>query len=236
MPIVRATGGESTGRFPRPVRTAYGPGMVTMSMNKAIHGAFRRDLTRLLDALGRFQDGDSTRAAQLGTAWDNFDAQLTDHHEGEHAIAWPALARIGVSQEVLDQMDAEHDRMADALAKARGAMNAFRTTGTGTDAATARAAVEHLQAVTVEHLDHEEAEIEDVYLANADGPEMKAMGKQFAKVSPAKGGRFFAWVTDGATPEEMAAITGNVPKPVLAIISGIFGRGYRRDVAPVWRR
>jgi len=64
---------------------------------------------------------------------------------------------------------------------------------------------------------------------------MKAMGKQFAKVSPAKGGRFFAWVTDGASPEEMAAITDNVPKPVLAIMSGIFGRGYRRDVAPVWR-
>lgn len=216
--------------------TAYGPGMATMSMNKAIHGAFRRDLARLLDALARFTDGDSARAAELGTAWDNFDAQLTDHHEGEHAIAWPSLARIGVSQEVLAQMDAEHERMADALAKARGAMSTFRTTGTAADATAARAEVAHLQAVTEEHLDHEESEIEDVYLANADGPEMKAMGKQFAKVSPAKGGRFFAWVTDGASREEMAAITGNVPKPVLAIISGIFGRGYRRDVAPVWRR
>ena len=40
---------------------------------------------------------------------------------------------------------------------------------------------------------------------------------------------------DGATPEEMDTITGNVPKPVLAIISGIWGRSYRRDVAPAWR-
>lgn len=209
--------------------------MATMSMNKVIHGAFRRDLARFLDALDRYAGGDRARAAQLGTAWDNFDAQLTDHHEGEHEIAWPSLARIGVSQETLVQMDAEHERMADALAKARGAMNAFRTTGTTADAETARSAIAHLQAVTVEHLDHEEAELEDVYLANADGPEMKAMGKQFAKVSPAKGGRFFAWLTDGATPEEMAAITHDVPKPVLTIIGGIFGRGYRRDVASVWR-
>lgn len=209
--------------------------MATMSMNKVIHAAFRRDLARLLDALDRYAGGDRVRAARLGVAWDNFDAQLTDHHEGEHEIAWPSLARIGVSQETLAQMDAEHEKMADALTSARDAMTTFRTTGTAADAGTARSTIEHLQAVTVAHLDHEEAELEDVYLANADGPEMKAMGKQFAKVSPAKGGRFFAWVTDGATPEEMAAITDSVPKPVLAVIGGIFGRGYRRDVASVWR-
>jgi hypothetical protein len=209
--------------------------MATMSMNKAIHGAFRRDLTRFLDALARFGDGDQARAAQLGRAWDNFDAQLTDHHEGEHEIAWPALMKIGVTRETIAQMDAEHERMAAALATTRSAMAAFRASGSAADAQAARAAVEHLQAVTVEHLDHEEGQIESVYLSHAEGPEMKAMGKQFAKVSPAKGGRFFAWVTDGATPEEMATITGNVPKPVLAIISGIWGRSYRRDVAPAWR-
>jgi hemerythrin-like domain-containing protein len=209
--------------------------MATMSMNKAIHGAFRRDLTRFLDALARFGDGDQARAAQLGRAWDNFDAQLTDHHEGEHEIAWPALMKIGVTRETIAQMDAEHERMAAALATTRSAMAAFRASGSAADAQAARAAVEHLQAVTVEHLDHEEGQIESVYLSHAEGPEMKAMGKQFAKVSPAKGGRFFAWVTDGATPEEMATITGNVPKPVLAIIGGIWGRSYRRDVAPAWR-
>jgi hypothetical protein len=159
-----------------------------MSMNKVIHGAFRRDLSRFQDALGRFRDGDTARAAQLGTAWDNFDAQLTIHHEGEHDIAWPALAKIGISTETLAQMDSEHERMADALATARGAMNTFRTTGTAPDAAAARSAVEHLRTVTFAHLDHEESATEDVYLANADGPEMKAMGKQFGKVSPAKGG------------------------------------------------
>jgi hemerythrin-like domain-containing protein len=209
--------------------------MATMSMNKVIHAAFRRDLQRFLDALAAFRDGDSARAAQLGTAWDNFDTQLTDHHEGEHEIAWPALASVGVSQETIDQMDAEHDRMTEALTATRGTMTTFRTTATGADAAAARASFERLRDVTVEHLDHEEAELEPVYQANADGPEIKAMGKKFAKVSPAKGGRFFAWVTDGASAEEMAAITGSIPKPVLMIISGIFGRGYRRDVASVWR-
>jgi len=208
--------------------------MAQMSMNKVIHAAFRRDLQRFLDALAAFRDGDRARAAQLGKAWDNFDAQLTDHHEGEHEIAWPAMRSIGVTDELLAVFDEEHERMAQALAATRAAMATFRASATGADATAARAAMEHLQAVAVAHLDHEEREIEPLYLQHADGPEMKAMGKKFAKVSPSKGGTFFAWVTDGAGADEMAALTASVPKPVLTVV-GLFGRGYRRDVAPVWR-
>ena len=102
----------------------YSPAMGEMSMNKAIHGAFRRDLDRFITALGTFQPGDRARAAQLATAWANFDDQLTHHHEGEHQIAWPALHAVGVSTELLDAMDAEHDTMAAALAETRVAMAA----------------------------------------------------------------------------------------------------------------
>jgi hemerythrin-like domain-containing protein len=209
--------------------------MGEMSMNKAIHAAFRRDLARFADALGRFPAGDRGRAEQLATAWANFDNQLTRHHEGEHEIAWPALESIGVTRAVLTQMDAEHDTMAAALAKARDAMAALRRTASAEDASAALAAIQELQRVTVQHMDHEEAEIEPAYLTNKDSAEMKAMGRQFAKVGPAEGGTFFAWVLDGAGPDESAAITGTVPKPVLAIISGLFGRSYRKNVAPVWR-
>ena len=114
-------------------------------------------------------------------------------------------------------------------------MTRLRTSASADDAAAAKAAFEQLRTVTVQHLDHEEAEVEDVYVTNVDSPVVKEMGKQFAKVSPARGGRFFAWVLDGATPEERAAATGNVPGPVLAVIGGVFGRGYRRNIAPVWR-
>jgi hypothetical protein len=89
--------------------------------------------------------------------------------------------------------------------------------------------------VTVAHLDHEEGEIEEIYLAKQDTPELKAMGKAFGKVSPTRGGRFFAWLLDGASPEERQTVTRAVPGPVITIIGGIFGRGYRRNVAPVWR-
>src|SRR6188508_1888632 len=96
--------------------------MAEMSMNRVIHAAVRRDLDRFIAALSAFPAGDTERARQLGVAWENFDDQLTYHHEGEHETAWPALEAVGVSRELLSTMDAEHEAMATALAAARAAM------------------------------------------------------------------------------------------------------------------
>jgi len=206
-----------------------------MSMNKVIHRAVRRDLRRFLDATARFPAGNQARAEELAKAWDNFHFELTYHHEGEHETAWPALQAVGVSPELLTTLDAEHDAMAAALTETASAMGGLRASASAEDAAAARASFERLQEVTVAHLDHEEAELEPVYQANRDSPEIKEMGKKFSKVSPARAGRYFAWLTDGAGPEEMSSIRATVPGPVLTIISGVFGRGYRREIAPVWR-
>jgi hypothetical protein len=210
--------------------------MTEMSMNRVIHGAFRRDLDRFVTALDSFPPGDQRRADGLNTAWANFDDQLTYHHEGEHETAWPALQKVGVSPDLLAAMDAEHDTMADALAVARAAMAELVRTPGREQADSARAAFANLRTVTVAHLDHEEAELEQVYLDHKDDPAIVEMGKKFAKVGPARGGRFLAWLLDGASPDERAALARAVPGPVLSGVAGIFGRGYRRDVAPVWSR
>src|SRR5215207_6067196 len=132
--------------------------MAGMSMNRAIHGAVRRDLTRFITALEAFRPGDASRAQQLSRAWANFDDQLTHHHEGEHRIAWPALQKVGVALEL--------------LTRSPGAPEASAALG----------AMQNLRQVTVAHLEHEEAEIEPVYLANREAPQIKAMAKEFAKV------------------------------------------------------
>jgi hypothetical protein len=207
-----------------------------MSMNKVIHAAVRRDLDRFRTALDAFRDGDRGRAAGLLRAWTNFDAQLTEHQEGEHEIAWPAMRAIGISGSTIDSFDAEHEAMAADLATTRAAMAKLGSTATRADADAAAAAMERLQTTTVTHLDHEEAETETALTQQHDDPAMKEMGKQFGRrVGMPRAGIFFAWVQDGATPAEKSALRQSVPGPVLAIIGGVFGRPYRKEIAPVWR-
>jgi hemerythrin-like domain-containing protein len=207
-----------------------------MSMNKTIHRAVRRDLARFRDALDAFRDGDRERAAALYRAWENFDDQLTDHHQGEHAVAWPALSAIGIAGSTIDTFDVEHEAMAADLATAGDAMARLRASASRSDADVAAAAMQRLQVTTLTHLDHEEAETEEPLTQKEGDPALKQMSRQFTRrSSPAKAGTFFAWMQDGATEEEMFALRANVPRPVLMLLSGLFGRRYRKEVATVWR-
>ena len=208
--------------------------MAEMSMNKAIHGAFRRDLGRFTRALESFKPGDADRSARLAAAWTQLDDQFTRHHTGEHEIAWPALTAVGVSPELLATFDNEHDAMAAALTETNKAFTGLERNPEQEQIQAARDAVRQLESVVVPHLDHEEKELEPVYFAKKDTPEIKAMGRAFGKVGPAAGGQFFAWLTDGASPDELAAIKASVPGPVLTIMSGVWGRSYRKNIASVW--
>ena len=208
----------------------------TISMNRLIHGAVRRDLARFLDALAAFPDGDQARAVHLGRAWDFFRGELDYHHRGEHAIAWPALRQVGVDDALLAQMDAEHDKLAAALAGAGDTMCALEQTPTKAAAGDAHTAMATLTDVAEEHLTHEERDVDSVYVANRNSPAMKEMGRKFSRDrKAAEAGNFFAWLQNGASAEERAALRAEVPPPVVAILSRVLGRRYRSQVAPVWR-
>jgi hemerythrin-like domain-containing protein len=210
--------------------------MAEMSMNRLIHHALRRDLARFDNALATFSDGDAVRARQLATAWANFEQQLTWHHTGEHNIAWPTLREVGVSNDLIAQWDAEHERLAAALKATSDAMQILQRTPSAANAAAAREAVSTLQSVATEHLDNEEAALEPVYLRQKGDPRMKAMGRRFGRdLKPPAAGTFIMWLQDGATSEEKAALRREIPGPIVTIVGGVFGGTYRHTVAPVWR-
>jgi hypothetical protein len=207
-----------------------------ISMNKVIHAALSRTLDRFSDALASFPDGDAARARELATAWQFFYGQFTTHHTGEHAFAWPALREVGVSGELLDQLDAEHDKIAAGLSAAGQAISTLVAAPTSASAAAAHERIKELSAVAAEHLRHEEAELEPVYWDKRDTPQIKEMGRKFSRdMGISEAGSFFAWLQDGATPEQNAALRANVPAPVVTILTAVRGGNYRRTIAPVWR-
>ena len=207
----------------------------TMSMNRVIHAAVRRDLDRLARALTTAPDGDTARARDLQRAYANLHGQLKHHHEQEDRHVFPALGRFGVDTALLEDMDEEHHAMSDALTATAAAMGTYAASGSAADAATARLSVDETRFVVDRHLRHEEGELEPLVEPHLESAEWKQVEKDLRKMPPTAAGRFFAWITDGMGPEERSYLRSTVPPPVLALLSRVFGRQYHREVAPVWR-
>ena len=142
-----------------------------MTMNRVIHAAVRRDLTRLESALDAAPDGDRARARQLATAYANLHRELKHHHEGEDNNVFPFLARVEGATELVQVMEAEHQAMSDALAEAGTAMTAYASTGSASDAHAARDTLLRAHEVVERHLHHEETELEPLMLPHLEKPE-----------------------------------------------------------------
>jgi hypothetical protein len=205
------------------------------TMNTVIHAAFRRDLDRFDRALDGFH-GSPQRADELGRAWDNLATQLRNHHEDEEALFWPALVRLSADETLVGDLDGEHARMLMALDAATAAMQTFRADPSAATAATARTSIGNLRVVLVEHLDHEERDLEPLAAQHRKSPEIRAAQQQVRKRHKGSAGTFFAWLSDGADADTTAILKSEVPAPVLFLLNRLGGRGYRRTVGSVWSR
>ena len=207
----------------------------TMTMNRVIHEAVRRDLARLESALAATQDGDLARAGQLERAYANLHRELTQHHEGEDQNVFPYLASVGVPPDLLTVMDDEHHAMAEALGETRQAMAAYASSGSAGDAERARTSVVRTRDVVDRHLDHEERELEPLLAPHMQSAEWKTVEKKLRPRSVVVSGKFLAWIQDGMSNEGRAYLRATIPPPVTAVLGRVAGRAYHREVAPVWR-
>src|SRR4051812_45925566 len=105
-----------------------------IGMLLAIHGAIRRDLARLAQAVGVLADPNvsaadrAAGAAGLASYWTCFAQQLHHHHVIEDREIWPYLrGALGArSGQVLDAMEAEHGAIDAAQASAQKAVDVLR--------------------------------------------------------------------------------------------------------------
>jgi hemerythrin-like domain-containing protein len=205
------------------------------SMNTVIHAAFRRDLARFDRALESIPSGSRTRAAQLGTAWDNLEGQLHHHHQDEETIFWPVMRELGADDALVDELDGEHKQMLAALDSATVAMTALRQDPTTVNIAAAREGIADLRDVVETHLSHEERDLEPFGEQHHDAPQMKAAQTAVRKAHKGGVGTFFTWLLDGADADAVAGLRREVPAPVLRVVVAVAGRDYRREVGSVWR-
>jgi hypothetical protein len=108
----------TTQKLPGTDAARHGTGDADLTIMLAAHDAFRRDLTRLARAAGTAND--PARRRPVAAGWELFKRELHLHHTAEDEIIWPALRdRLEHSQaalSVLDEMEAEHERIDPLLA------------------------------------------------------------------------------------------------------------------------
>ena len=208
---------------------------VPLSMNRIIHAAVRRDVSRTEQALRTMTVGDTARAEQVRTAWHNLVRELTHHHEAEDANIWPFLEGRGFDRSLLADMESEHAAMKHALGSASSAIDSVVARPTAAAAAAAADAVATCSRVVDAHLDHEERDIEPIAAALEDDPEWRAMAKGLRPASIVDAANALAWMQDGAGERERSSLRSHVPAPVVSLLTLLLARRYRREVAPAWR-
>ena len=115
------------------------------SMNVIIHGAFKRDMARFENALARFPAGSTSRAAELGRAWQFLTTELHHHHESEETHFFEVFRALGGTDRLLTELKGEHADMLRALDAADMAMRTLRDDPSADHAAAALTAVTALR-------------------------------------------------------------------------------------------
>jgi len=220
----------TTQKLPGSDAARHGTGEADLTIMLGAHAAFRRDLVRLARAAAFADLPDPARRASVQAGWETFKRQLHLHHTAEDAIVWPALrqrlAHSEHAQSVLDAMEAEHAQIDPLLAAVDDAFADGGRRGLGDR-------VGSLTTSLTAHLTHEEHDGLPLIGVALTAAEWRGVGFKIARQSGlSEAGEMFAWIADGADPDQAAAAIGTLPAPARLIYRGIWKPRYRRT--PRW--
>jgi iron-sulfur cluster repair protein YtfE (RIC family) len=192
----------------------------------AIHDAMRRDSVRLPRVVAR---ADSPAAWGALRRWfDRFEHAIVHHHQREDTIVWPELvAREAAFALELDQLEADHHALDDAMATVRTTLAAESVAG-AIDAADVLADLLH------DHLAREEAAAFPALARCFTAEEYGEVERRLQEGGSLRDLAFEApWVLDGLPAERASALLATIPLPLRIAYRLAFLPAYRRTAAPL---
>jgi hemerythrin-like domain-containing protein len=194
-------------------------------MNTNLHSAFKREILRLRDGLRKADLSDAKATEGLARRYKFFSVTLHHHHEGEDTFLWPNVRPKANPQEslVLDAMEAEHGALASVL---DAVDEEFKNLSVKSDKDHIAARLDELGAVLSGHTQHEEREGVPIVQKYIEEDDFKAFVK-FSRHSE-DASLVLPWVSDGATPTEVASTWGMIPAPVRLFVKPMLTRKYTK--------
>ena len=202
---------------------------------RVIHRVFRRELTALPGLVRRAPAGDTARAQIVGQHAEFVLAGLQLHHEGEDENLWPLLLeRAAPSTELIQTMQAQHERVHEAVDTATGLLESWRRTPTSELGEELATAVEQLNGALFEHLDAEEAEILPLAEEHVSVAEWARLGEHGRDSTPrSQLPIMFGAILEEANPSEKAHMMLLLPPPIRLLMKTLGARRYRRYIGQV---
>jgi Hemerythrin HHE cation binding domain len=221
----------TTQNLPGSDAARHGTGDADLTIMLASHNAFRRDLVNLARA-AKFADlPDPARRRAVSAGWETFKRQLHMHHSAEDELIWPALReRLSHSENalsVLDEMEAEHGLIDPMLA----AVDLELGVAGDDQPRSGRAgdAVDVLVGTLTGHLTHEERDALPLIGVALTAAEWRGVGLKIARKNGlSSGSEMFAWMLEGAEPDQVRAALGQLPPPVRLLYRRIWKPRYSR--------
>lgn len=195
------------------------------AMNANMHAAFKREVSRLRDALDRVDLADPQARAGYARRFEFFSQTLHHHHSGEDEYLFPKVRSRAQPQEVviLDAMDAEHHALKASLKRLN---DDFAGMDEHSDKGDIRAHLDEVLAVLDGHSAHEERDGVPVIAKYITDEDMKPF-HQFNRSNP-NGAMVLAWVCDGATQAQADSTWAMMPALVRLFVRPMSNRKYAR--------
>jgi hypothetical protein len=214
-------------KLPGSAAARHGSGDADLTIMIAAHDAFRSDLTSLARAAQEPGTHSPDRQRSVAAGWELFKRQLHLHHTAEDDLIWPALReRLGHSASalsVLDEMEAEHERI-DPLLAAVDEGFALATGPAGQpDAGRLADAADELATALSSHLAHEEKDGLPLIGVALTAAEWRAVGFKIARRNGlAAGGEMFSWILSSAAPGQARAVARQLPPPARVLYKAVW--------------
>ena len=202
---------------------------------RVIHRVFRRELTALPGLVRRVPDGDSARAEVVARHAEFVLAGLHIHHSGEDENLWPLLLeRAEPSTELIETMQAQHERVHECVDRSQTLLAAWRRTPGSAAGEELAAELEQLNQALFEHLDQEERDILPLAQEYVSVEEWARLGEHGRdSMSREDLPIMFGAILEEADPSERAKMLALLPPPIRLLMRTLGARKYRRYISDV---
>ena len=135
------------------------PALPDVTEMTAVHAVFRNAFAATPRLVGAVADGDTARAAIVGSFLANVLAFLHSHHQGEDELLFPKLVERAPGHPEVERIAGQHADVDTAVGVAEATLASWSATGSAETGRTLVADIASLDTVLEPHLTEEEREI-----------------------------------------------------------------------------